>query len=106
MQYLVVQDIPGRLRVRFGRGLLGDAQAAGITEELSREEGIDRVRVAPANGSVLVEYAPGDDAARDGEPALGGRGDALLVEREAHDRAAVMLGDGQDGVEDLLLAVG
>ncbi|MBQ9020767.1 MAG: heavy metal translocating P-type ATPase [Eggerthellaceae bacterium] len=65
MLYSIVQDIPGRLRLRCGRGLIDGAQAAGITDVLSAQKGIERVRVAPANGSVLVVYASGNSQVRD-----------------------------------------
>ena len=45
------------------------------------------------------------DAARDGEAPLGRLGDAVLVERKAHDGATVVRGDGQHGLERLGLAV-
>ncbi len=45
------------------------------------------------------------DARGDFEPLLGGGGDARLVEREANDVGSVSRGDGQNLVQDLLLAV-
>ena len=41
-----------------------------------------------------------------GNAALGGSGNAVFVQREAHDGAAVVLGHGQDLGQDFLLAVG
>ena len=59
MQYRVVQDIPGRLRLRCGRDLFDSDTAAGVTEKLLAIPGVQTAKVSPANGSVLVEYEPG-----------------------------------------------
>lgn len=61
--------------IRRGRGRPGgggggapppisQTEAAGIAEALQCIHGVVRASVAPANGSVLIIYAPGDDAAR------------------------------------------
>ncbi len=64
MLYTIVQDIPGRLRLRCGRSRITEVEAAGMTEALQAIRGVSHVRVAPANGSVLVIYAPHTDTAR------------------------------------------
>ena len=45
------------------------------------------------------------DATRDGQAPLGRLGNAVLVERKAHDGATVMRGNGQHGLKRLGLAV-
>ena len=47
----------------------------------------------------------GHDLARHGKAPLGRGRDAILVKREAHDGAAVVLGDGQHRLQHLALAV-
>lgn len=64
MLFDIVCDIPGRLRLRCGRSLIDVEQAAGITEALQGTPGVNRVKVAPANGSILVEYRAHDEKAR------------------------------------------
>lgn len=64
MLYTIVQDMPGRLRLRCGRGIVGEAESLGIAENLRGIAHVSNVRVAPANGSILVEYTPGADEAR------------------------------------------
>lgn len=56
MQHRIVKDLPGYLRVRFGRLAFDDEQGYGIAEELRRVSGVMSVTVTPANGGVLVRY--------------------------------------------------
>ena len=65
MNYRIVQDIPGRLRLRCGQGALDTDEAHGITEQLRAIPKTVYVKVASANGSILVEYEPGNEACRD-----------------------------------------
>lgn len=64
MLYTIVQDMPGRLRLKCGRGLIDTMQAAGITEALRKLAGVTHAKVAPANGSILVEYTPSTEGVR------------------------------------------
>lgn len=65
MLYSIVQDMPGRLRLKCGRSLIDANQAAGITDELKALAGVEHAKVAPANGSILVEYLPEKSAVRE-----------------------------------------
>ena len=56
MRYRVIKDLPGYLRVRYGRYAFADEEGYGIAEQLCRVLGVVDVRTAPANGSVLVKY--------------------------------------------------
>lgn len=56
MQYRIMQDIPGRIRVRCGSSLFSTPQAYGIASQLRALEGVTRAQVQPANGSILVEW--------------------------------------------------
>lgn len=58
MLYRIVQDIPGRLRLRCGRGLFDEEEALGITQALCALGCVESAEVHPANGSVLVSFAP------------------------------------------------
>lgn len=65
MLYTIVQDIPGRLRLKCGRGLFDLHTAAGVSEELRALPGVQSAKVEPANGSILALYKPGDTSARE-----------------------------------------
>lgn len=56
MRYRIIKDLPGYLRVRYGRYAFADEEGYGIAEQLCRVLGVVDVRTAPANGSVLVKY--------------------------------------------------
>lgn len=56
MRYRVIKDLPGYLRVRYGRLAFTDEEGYGIAEQLRRVLGVVDVRTASANGSVLVKY--------------------------------------------------
>lgn len=56
MRYQIVKDIPGYLRIRFGRCAFTDVQGYGIAEEIRRAAGVADVTTTPANGGVLVRY--------------------------------------------------
>ena len=56
MLYEIKQDIPGRLRLRCGRNVITEEEACGIVQRINAVSGVLLTRVAPANGSILVEY--------------------------------------------------
>lgn len=58
MHYAIASDIPGRLRLRLGSGLLTDAEARGISQALRAVPGVRTAEVHPANGSVIVTGDP------------------------------------------------
>lgn len=59
MRYRIVSDIPGRLRLRCGRGLFSDEEARGVAHALMAIEGVRSAEVHIANGSILVTGSPG-----------------------------------------------
>ena len=65
MQYKVMKDMPGYLRVRYGSLAFDKEQGYGIAEALRRVGGVNDVVTAPANGSVLVRYDEADERCRE-----------------------------------------
>ena len=105
MLYKQVQDIPGRLRLRCGRGRIGEAEAAGIAEALQGLPGIAQARVAPANGSILVTYAPGDVAARAAALDYVARLDLLSLPQANPDAQTHLISEKSDFYRDIALMV-
>ncbi|WP_283169730.1 heavy metal translocating P-type ATPase [Curtanaerobium respiraculi] len=64
MRYTIKQDIPGRLRLRCGGGIMDVAEANGIAEQLRQVPQVLQVQARSTNGSVLVMYKAGDGEAR------------------------------------------
>ena len=58
MLYEIVQDMPGRLRLRCGRSLFDKDEALGVVQGLCALEGVQDAAVHPANGSILVVFEP------------------------------------------------
>lgn len=56
MLYRIIQDIPGRLRLRCGSGIIGNEEACGIAYELRAIEGVSAANVSSANGSMLIIF--------------------------------------------------
>ncbi len=56
MLYTIVQDIPGRLRLRCGKGMISSEEACGIVQAIRSLDGVSEARVSSANGSILVIY--------------------------------------------------
>lgn len=56
MQYKIVYDQPGRLRVRYGPNAFTPEQGYGIAAQLLTYQGIREVNTCAVNGSVLVLY--------------------------------------------------
>lgn len=54
----LVHAIPGRVRVRLGKGLRSPEEMNALVETLSRVEGIREVRANPTIGSLLILYDP------------------------------------------------
>lgn len=54
MFFSVVSEIPGRMRLRCGRGLLTEDEARGVSYALMRVEGVRAAEVHAANGSILL----------------------------------------------------
>lgn len=58
MQYKIVSDLPGRLRLRLGLRGLEEEESRGITYALMRCEGVRRAETHASNGSVLIVFEP------------------------------------------------
>lgn len=58
MRFDVVSEISGRLRLRCGALLFGEAEARGVALGLMGVEGVRHADVHPANGSILVVFDP------------------------------------------------
>ncbi|MDR1158241.1 MAG: heavy metal translocating P-type ATPase [Oscillospiraceae bacterium] len=57
MTYTVASDIPGRLRVRFGRYAFSEAQGCALEETLTKIRGVLSARAGYRTGSLLIVYA-------------------------------------------------
>ena len=62
MQFSIVSELPGRLRLRCGRMLFTEAESRGVSYALMALAGVRTAEVHAANGSVLVTYDPASDA--------------------------------------------
>ena len=62
MQFSIVSELPGRLRLRCGRMLFTEAEARGVSYALMALDGVRAAEVHAANGSVLVTYDPTSSA--------------------------------------------
>ncbi len=60
MNYHIVCDKPGRLRVRFGKYILTKEQCYGLCDLLLSINGVQNVSANEINGSVLVQYGETD----------------------------------------------
>ncbi len=54
----IVHAIPGRIRFRLDRSLRSPESLRSLTDTLSQMEGVRRVEVNPATGSLLLLYDP------------------------------------------------
>jgi len=59
MQYKIVYDKPGRLRLRMGQEAFSADQGYGIERLLTSKDGILSAEASPINGGVLIHYLPG-----------------------------------------------
>lgn len=58
MRYVIVSDLPGRLRLRCGVGVLDEAEARGVSYALMEVPGVRHAEAHEANGSILVTFDP------------------------------------------------
>lgn len=59
MNYKLIYDKPGRLRIRCGQYAFDTVQGYGITALLRTVSGVREVFSTPANGGILITYIPG-----------------------------------------------
>lgn len=96
MQYTIVSEIPGRLRVRLA-GSVPEADVEPLQTALEKSPAIASARVYPRIGSVALAYDEADAAARDEALSWLGMLDAAAID-EARDECAGMLAPRADNL--------
>ena len=106
MIYRVMQDIPGRLRLRCGAALFTTAEAYGVAAALRQIEGVDNAQVRSANGSVLIEYDPAHSVVHDQALALVNGLDMYDLPVAEADANEDMAHENNEFARALVIAVG
>lgn len=88
MQYTIVSEIPGRIRVNLA-GIVPDADAEPLRVALEKAPAIESVRVYARIGSVALTYNAADPAARDAALNWLGLVDAAAVDAARADCAGM-----------------
>lgn len=96
MQYAIVSEIPGRLRVRLA-GSVPEADVEPLQTALEKSPAIASARVYPRIGSVALAYDEADAAARDEALSWLGMLDAAAID-EARGECAGMLAPRADNL--------
>lgn len=96
MQYTIVSEIPGRLRVRLA-GNVPEADVEPLQTALEKSPAVASARVYPRIGSVALAYDEADATARDEALSWLGMLDAAAVD-EAHGECAGMLAPRADNL--------
>lgn len=96
MQYTIVSEIPGRLRVRLA-GSVPEADVEPLQTALEKSPAIASARVYPRIGSVALAYDEADAAARDEALSWLGMLDVAAVD-EARGECAGMLAPRADNL--------
>lgn len=96
MQYTIVSEIPGRLRVRLA-GNVPEADVEPLQTALEKSPAIASARVYPRIGSVALAYDEADAAARDEALSWLGMLDAAAID-EARGECAGMLAPRADNL--------
>lgn len=96
MQYTIVSEIPGRLRVRLA-GSVPEADVEPLQTALEKSPAIESARVYPRIGSVALAYDEADAAARDEALSWLGMLDAAAID-EARGECAGMLAPRADNL--------
>ena len=96
MQYTIVSEIPGRLRVRLA-GSVPEADVEPLQTALEKSPAIASVRVYPRIGSVALAYDEADAIARDEALSWLGMLDAAAID-EARGECAGMLAPRADNL--------
>lgn len=96
MQYTIVSEIPGRLRVRFV-GSVPEADVEPLQTALEKSPAIASARVYPRIGSVALAYDEADATARDKALSWLGMLDAAAID-EARGECAGMLAPRADNL--------
>lgn len=96
MQYTIVSEIPGRLRVRLA-GNVPEADVEPLQTALEKSPAIESARVYPRIGSVALAYDEADVTARDEALSWLGMLDAAAID-EARGECAGMLAPRADNL--------
>lgn len=96
MQYTIVSEIPGRLRVRLA-GNVPEADVEPLQTALEKSPAIESARVYPRIGSVALAYDEADATARDEALSWLGMLDAAAID-EARGECAGMLAPRADNL--------
>lgn len=96
MQYTIVSEIPGRLRVRLA-GNVPEADVEPLQTALEKSPAIASARVYPRIGSVALAYDEADATARDEALSWFGMLDAAAID-EARGECAGMLAPRADNL--------
>ena len=88
MQYTIVSEIPGRIRVNLA-GIVPDADAEPLRVALEKAPTIESARVYARIGSVALTYNAADPAARDAALNWLGLADAAAVDAARADCAGM-----------------
>lgn len=96
MQYTIVSEIPGRLRVRLA-GNVPEADVEPLQTALEKSPAIESARVYPRIGSVALAYDEADATARDEALSWLGMLDAAAID-EARGVCAGMLAPRADNL--------
>ena len=96
MQYTIVSEIPGRLRVRLA-GSVPEADVEPLQTALEKSPAIASARVYPRIGSVALAYDEADATARDEALSWLGMLDAAAID-EARGECAGMLAPRADNL--------
>lgn len=89
MQYTIVSEIPGRIRVNLA-GIVPDADAEPLRVALEKAPAIESARVYARIGSVALTYNAADPAARDAALNWLGLVDAAAVDAARADCAGMV----------------
>ena len=89
MQYTIVSEIPGRIRVNLA-GIVPDADAEPLRVALEKAPTIESARVYARIGSVALTYNAADPAARDAALNWLGLVDAAAVDAARADCAGMV----------------
>lgn len=105
MQYTIVSEIPGRVRVRLA-GSVPEADVEPLQAALEKSPAIASARVYPRIGSVALAYDAADASARDAALAWLGMLDAAAVDEARAGCAGVLAPRADNLLMDIAELVG
>lgn len=105
MQYTIVSDIPGRLRVRLA-GNVPEADVEPLQAALEKSPVVAQAHVYPRIGSVALAYDAADASAREAALAWLGMLDAAAVDEARRDCAGALAPRADNLLMDIAELVG